>query len=179
MKTQHDIKVIVGADNGLDGGLCALSPVTGTILGVAPMPTRLRGGKREVCPIGVRRWLLGLEDCPSRVLCVIEEPLKHAKSSQAIRSMAISFGTLCTVAELIGCAGYRMQVTEWQRPVLGRVPKGKTKQRALEVATSLWPDQNWLASSRCRVAHDGMVDAALLAHHAQNTLLTPDYTYGS
>lgn len=173
----REIQTIVGVDNGLDGGLCALSPVSGFLFETSPMPTQMVGGKREVCPSSVRDWLLGLECPPQRILFAIEEPLKHAKSSQAMRSMALSFGTLCAAAELCGCWVRRVDVKEWQTPVLGRVPKGKTKQKALEVANKLWPDQNWLASARCRVAHDGMVDAALIAHYASTTL-APEHLYG-
>lgn len=174
----RNIQLVVGVDNGLDGGLCTLSPVSGDLLSAIPMPTRKIGGKREVCPTSVREWLLGLSCKPQRILFAVEEPLKHAKSSQAIRSMAISFGILSAVAEVCGLQTQRVQVAEWQRPMLGVVPKGKTKQRALAVATNLWPEQNWLANSRCRTAHDGMVDAALIGRFASNNL-TPDQLHGS
>jgi hypothetical protein len=167
-----DTSIVIGVDNGLDGGLCALSAFDGSLIHAIPMPTRQIGGKREVDPSAVYVWATGLGDFSSRILFAIEEPLKHAKSSQAMRSMGISFGLLCATAEMIGYHIRRIQVLDWQGPVLGRVARGKTKQRALEVASARWPDETWLASSRHRTPHDGMVDAALLAEFARNTYTT-------
>ena len=39
------------------------------------------------------------------------------------------------------------------------------KVASLYVARQLWPDQTFLASERCRVPHDGIVDAALIAYY--------------
>lgn len=166
--------IIVGVDNGLDGGLVAIAAFDGSIIDAMPMPTRLMNGKREVDPHAVSGFLYGLARHPSRLLFAIEEPLKHAKSSQAMRSMGISFGQLSAIAETIGCATMRVQVLDWQKAVLGKVARHQTKTRALAVATTLWPDQCWLASKRCKVPHDGMVDAALLARYARmKTFNTP------
>jgi hypothetical protein len=44
--------------------------------------------------------------------------------------------------------------------------KGNTKVTALKRANALWPEQDWLATKRSKVAHDGIVDAALIAHYA-------------
>jgi hypothetical protein len=39
------------------------------------------------------------------------------------------------------------------------------KATSLYVARQLWPDVDLRASDRCRVAHDGIVDAALIAYY--------------
>lgn len=39
------------------------------------------------------------------------------------------------------------------------------KEASLYVARQLWPDQNFLATERSRVPHDGVVDAALIAYY--------------
>jgi hypothetical protein len=52
--------------------------------------------------------------------------------------------------------------------MLGFIPKGKTKQVALETAQNLEPSENWLKNKRCRVPHDGLVDAFLIAHYYRN-----------
>lgn len=51
--------------------------------------------------------------------------------------------------------------------MLGKVLKGQTKKVALEKAQELEPEEKWLASPRCRVAHDGIVDAFLIAHYGR------------
>ena len=170
--SREKCNVVVGADNGLDGGLVALSEYTGHVLEKTPMPTRMIGKKREIDPHAVRDWLLSLNENPRNILLAIEEPLKHAKSSQAMRSMGISFGLLCGTGELSGMRTERVQVNDWQPMLLGRVPKGQTKTYALKAAAGLWPYECWLASQRCTTPHDGMVDAALIAQYARLKLLS-------
>lgn len=53
----------------------------------------------------------------------------------------------------------------WQSKMLGKVAKGETKKQAEILAKKLWPEQGFLASSRCRKPHDGMIDAALLTEY--------------
>ena len=52
--------------------------------------------------------------------------------------------------------------------MLGFTPKGKTKQAALGVAQNLEPSENWLKNKRCKVPHDGIIDAFLIAHYYRN-----------
>jgi hypothetical protein len=57
----------------------------------------------------------------------------------------------------------------WQRAVLGKVPQGQTKAAAFEKARKIWPDHEWPTKwPRGTVPHDGIIDAALIAHHARN-----------
>ena len=83
--------VIVGVDNGLNGGLVAISRYTGGVIAKTVMPILVRGKKKEIDIYKVYQWVLGLD---SRFIFAVEEPLHHAKSSQAVRSMGISFGNL-------------------------------------------------------------------------------------
>lgn len=39
------------------------------------------------------------------------------------------------------------------------------KTTSLYVARQIWPAEDWRASDRCRVPHDGIVDAALIAYY--------------
>jgi hypothetical protein len=153
--------VVIGVDNGISGGLCALDAATGAILSCKPMPLVTESGKEEPCVATVAGMLDELTD--HDCVFAVEEPLKHAKSSQAVRSMALSFGKLVAVAECHMIPVIRVQVGEWQTPMLGKVPKGQTKVAALRTANILWPNERWLPTARHRVAHDGMVDAALIA----------------
>lgn len=78
--------VIVGVDNGLNGGLVAISRYTGGVIAKTVMPNLVRGKKKEVDIYKVYQWVLSLD---SRFIFAVEEPLHHAKSSQAVRSMGI------------------------------------------------------------------------------------------
>ena len=161
--------VIVGVDNGLDGGLVAISKHTGGIIDKTIMPTLQRGKKREVDTRKVYEWVMGVD---SRFIFAIEEPLHHAKSSQAVRSMGISFGKLLGLAESREWAVECVKVRNWQQSMLGhlRAPYN-TKSAALAVATTLAPDENWVKSKRASKPHDGMVDAYLIAEYLRKKYL--------
>ena len=152
--------MIVGIDNGLDGGLCAVSKFDGSIIDKIRMPTLQMSKKKEIDIRIINQWLL---DFNTPFDLAIEEPLAHAKSSQAVRSMAISFGKLVGMAESHQYPVQRVSVHKWQKKMLGRMPKGKTKEFALALANSLAPKENWLANKRCKKPHDGMIDAYLIA----------------
>jgi len=154
--------VIVGCDNGLDGGLCAISAFDGGIIDKIAMPTMQRSKKREVAAAKINEWLTDLN---TPFTLAIEEPLAHAKSSQAVRSMAMSFGKIVGMAEVKGYDIVRVSVHKWQKEMLGNVPKGQTKIAAMKLAEQLAPAENWLKNKRCRTPHDGMVDAYLIAQY--------------
>ena len=154
--------MIVGVDNGLDGGLCAITQFDGSLIDRMAMPCRQQSKKREIDICKIHKWL---SDLNTPFVLAIEEPLAHAKSSQAVRSMAISFGKLLGMAECKDYEVARVSVHKWQKAMLGFIPKGKTKQVALETAQNLEPSENWLKNKRGRVPHDGLVDAFLIAHY--------------
>jgi len=59
----------------------------------------------------------------------------------------------------------------WQKVAWQGVTKQKTtKQTSLIAAKRLFPTESFLSSSRARNAHDGLVDAALIAYYASKTL---------
>ena len=159
-------KLIVGIDNGLDGGLCAITNFDGRIIAKTSMPTMQVSKKREVDISKVKRWLEYLDDFKnSRFVLAIEEPLAHAKSSQAVRSMALSFGKLLGMAESNEYEVNRISVHAWQKAMLGYWAKGESKQRALERAQEIAPNECWLKNKRCRKPHDGIIDAYLIARY--------------
>mgnify|MGYP003108785782 FL=1 len=153
--------MIVGIDNGLDGGLCAIAQFDGSLIDKIAMPCQQRSKKREIDIRKIHEWLV---DFNTPFVLAIEEPLAHAKSSQAVRSMAISFGKLLGMAECKGYVVARVSVHKWQKAMLGYMPKGQTKRAALDKAQAMEPSENWLKNKRCRTPHDGIVDAFLIAH---------------
>ena len=155
--------MIIGVDNGLNGGLVAISKTTGAVIDKTVMPTLHRCKKRETDTRKVYEWVMALE---SDFIFAIEEPLHHAKSSQAVRSMAISFGKLLGLAESRQWDVQCVKVRNWQKAMLGHLsPPYDTKKAALGVANMLAPEECWLKSKRCSKPHDGMVDAFLIARY--------------
>tara|TARA_Y100000004_G_C8943540_1_gene425218 strand:- start:244 stop:741 length:498 start_codon:yes stop_codon:yes gene_type:complete len=154
--------LIVGIDNGLDGGLCAIARFDGSVIDKIAMPTKWVSKKREVDTVKIKSWLLDLN---TPFTLAVEEPLAHAKSSQAVRSMALSFGKIVGMSESNGYDLFRVSVHKWQKVMLGFRKKGMTKQIALAKAEDLAPEECWLKNKRCRRPHDGMVDAFLIARY--------------
>ena len=154
--------MIVGVDNGLDGGLCAISDFDGGVIDKIPMPTMQKSKKREVDARKINEWLISLH---TPFTLAVEEPLAHAKSSQAVRSMALSFGKIVGMAEVKGYDLVRVSVHKWQKEIQGNIPKGMSKKFAMKIAESMAPEENWLKNKRCKKPHDGMVDAYLIAKY--------------
>jgi hypothetical protein len=157
--------IVVGIDNGLNGGLVAFCGKTNTIQDKICMPTKKRQSKSEVDIYKVDQWVEDLNLKKEETIVAIEEPLRHAKSSAAIRSMAISFGKLLALCELREWPYQCVQVRSWQNVMLGYFNKGQSKAKALQVATHLMPEENWLKSNRCSKPHDGLIDAFLIANY--------------
>ena len=154
--------MIVGIDNGLQGGLCAISKFDGGIVDKCSMPTMQRSKKTEIDTAKIKKWLLDLE---TPFVLAVEEPLGFAKSSQAVRSLALSFGKLMGMAECCEFEVNRISVHKWQKQMLGAVAKGNSTVFALGMAQELAPEENWLKNKRCRTPHDGMIDAFLIARY--------------
>jgi hypothetical protein len=155
--------MIIGIDNGLEGGLVAMRR-SGELYEYIKMPKELNGqcGKFEIDLPAVASWIGTFP--PEGMVIVIEEPLHAAGSSQSLRSMAMSFGGLRGILMGKGYDVVRMQVGEWQTKMIGRGPKGSSKKRALEASKKLWPSESFILKG-CRTPHDGIIDAALIAEY--------------
>ena len=160
--------ITIGIDNGISGGICAISAHNGAVISSIPMPTIKHNGKTEVDVLATLRYVRAF--LPQDVSIAIEEPLAHANSSQAIRSMALAFGMLYGSCLAHGLPVARIAVRPWQDAMLGkRREAGMTKVLALAKASELAPDETWLATKRSTTPHDGMIDAFLIARYYLNS----------
>lgn len=173
--------ITIGIDNGQKGGLAALGPCVGT----APIDTlRMpldRGGEIDVRTL--RDWIIEQARPAMPLVIVLETPLPHMKSSAAVAGLNRSFGliwgalrasTFPTETRLVFATPGR-GMDSWQREVLGvGVAKAgsDTKALALAKAEALWPGVSWTPLG-CRTPHDGIIDAALMAHW-QMTRIEPE-----
>lgn len=161
--------MILGIDNGLDGGLAALDR---DALYTWPMPTR-KLGKGRVIDVHALQSIIQLE---RPRLIVLEEASKHSAGVLALCSTWRSFGSILTVIELSGGRHEIVRPLQWQRAFWAKpkMPKGQkfdTKAAALNAANKLWPGRDWTKSEKATKAHDGMIDAALIAEWARRANL--------
>lgn len=156
--------IYLGIDNGVSGGLVALSDAS-QIVAMLPMPCQKARKGNEIEIKAVWDWIDAL-DAREKITTIIEEP-GGSKSSKAATSMAGSFHSLRCLCVLKNLRWHRVTPQSWQKEMLQGCKAGETKPRALAEARQLWPGESFLASPRCKVAHDGLIDAALIAEYAR------------
>lgn len=158
-------RVIIGIDNGLTGGLVALSDHPGPPIACMPMPTRGKAKGNEVDAEAVWDFICRHRD--NDITVILETPGKHSPGVQALCSMWDSYGAIRGVLESRGIRHHRITPQMWQKVMLPGCAKGDTKPAALARARQLWPAESWLASPRCNKPHDGMIDASLIAEYGR------------
>lgn len=169
--------IYLGIDGGPKGGIVALSPVAGLEpIMTAPLPVLKRGGVVLVDGKAVATLLRNLPWPDDGLHITIEDLPHHSMSKAAMRSMALNFGRLSGALEArlesdrvrieYVPAGNSLQ--SWQRVMLDKMTAkwDGTKAAALKAAGEIWPGFNW-TEPRCKVPHDGIIDAALLAEFSR------------
>lgn len=163
----------LGIDPGLTGGFVVVSG--SKIIYKMAMPTlsfTLQKGKtkKEIDREGVLSFLQKL---PERVHVVIEE--QKAYRGQNIDSSCTTcknYGIL--LMALTMAYGYVTEVSSslWQSHfgIVSIKESGgaSTKVQALFYAQSLYPDADFRKSNQAQVAHEGIVDACLIANYCQS-----------
>ena len=157
--------IYIGIDNGLTGGLVALSDHPGPPIDCMPMPTRGKAKGNEVDAEMI--WSFIDKWDRAIVTVILETPGKHSPGAQALCSMWDSYGAIRGVLESRGIRHHRITPQAWQKVMLPGCAKGDTKPAALARARQLWPAESWLASPRCSKPHDGMIDAALIGEYGR------------
>ena len=161
--------IYIGIDNGLTGGLVALSDHPGLLIESWPMPIQSKNKGNEVDALAL--WKIvskyGMTSLAFGITVILETPGKHSPGAQALCSMWDSFGAIRGVLESHGIRHHRIAPQTWQKAMLGKLEKGQTKPAALSKARQLWPDEKWLATPRSTKPHEGLIDAALIAEYAR------------
>jgi hypothetical protein len=172
--------IYLGIDNGISGGLAALSETAGAgIIAMCAMPVHKVTGhsigkerrvSNEVDVGKMVRWIAETIHNHDTTF-VIEECPGHANRASTMRSMATSYGLItgAIAAALPWCRIVRVRSgnpkDSWQNML--DCKRGEEKPAALKLAKALWPRETWLASKLCKTPHDGMIDAALIAEFAR------------
>ena len=174
--------MFIGIDNGLGGGIAVLDE-RGGIVATYTMPRttgpRGKGAAANIVDARVFSSIIGTY--PDAKFIAIERPA-GSQDVNAVQSMADSFATCRTVVECRRPGALRaLTAWDWQRtfwPAPPRAKKGEpkppkfdTKAAAMKAARVLWPHHDFLATSRSKVGHDGLIDACLIAEHLRRDVL--------
>jgi crossover junction endodeoxyribonuclease RuvC len=148
---------IVAFDPGLRGAIASIDDA-GT-LDVVPMP--LAAG--EMHPGVLASYLVSLN---KKIDHVFIEACQ-AMPKQGVSSMfkyGMGYGMIQGVTAALSLPYTCVKPRDWQRDMhRGTDASSDAKSRSLFAAYNLFPNQDWLASPRCKKPHDGSVDASLIA----------------
>lgn len=158
-------RVYIGVDNGLTGGLVAISDHPGPPISMIVMPTRGKSKGNEVDASAV--WDFIGTYAHERLTVILETPGKHSPGAQALCSMWDSYGAIRGVLESFKIRHHRITPQAWQKVMLPNCAEGDTKPAARAKAKQLWPNESFLSTARSSVPHTGLVDAILIAEYAR------------
>jgi hypothetical protein len=167
MKEKPDI--IIGIDNGISGAMVAISAYHGKVIDKILMPTRPSDRSRECDAVAVCEWIERFTRTDD-IAVALETPSKHSPGTLALCSMWDCYGAIRGILEANNIRHIRIAPQTWQKEMLGKVPKGETKPFARAKAKELWTTETWLATPRSKKAHEGLVDAALIAEFYRRKL---------
>ena len=162
------LKIRIGLDPGAKGGICIDIDNARSIF-IMPQTS-----KKVLDTHGLMEIIGNLPECDD-VHAVIEDV--HSISG-ASASSNFNFGFNCGFLEgvlsTLQIPYTKVSPKTWQKEMWMGVPniedsKGKkdTKGMSLIAAKRLFPKEIFLASQRCKVPHDGMVDAALICEYCK------------
>jgi hypothetical protein len=160
--------IYIGIDNGVSGGICAISdhPQT-SVIRMIPMPVSKARKGNEVNIRALHLWITEVTGGNlSNAVYIIEEP-GGSKSARAATSMAGSFHAVRGFFEAKFLRWERITPQAWQKKLLPGCKAGDSKPRALELASRTWPEETWLATDKSRKPHSGLYDAALIAEYGR------------
>lgn len=123
---------------------------------------------------------------PMRLFVTLEKsqpmpPLFKGKQNAEGEAPANISGTIANFNRGV-CRGYEWMLValgipyqlvaprSWQAVMHVGTPGSSTKQRSIMAAQRLFPSVSLLESARCRVAHDGMAEALLIAEYGRRAL---------
>lgn len=150
------MKIYIGIDVGANGGYCIMNS-EGVILTCAVL------GDLEL-------FMKEMHECSTKTYHAVFERV-HAMPGQGVSSM-FTFGKNVGTIEGI-LKAYRVPYSTvtpqtWQKEIhVGIDKKLDPKERSRQAAVRLFPHSDFRKSDRCKKAHDGIVDAVLIAEYAR------------
>jgi len=174
--------LIFGCDPGLSGGVSLLNE-KGELQLVEPMPVIVtegkgktkKGNKKKETKLDIERLKeMFNQNRALRVLVVLEkqQAMKKGGQTQGVSSTfktGMNYGILIGLLEGLNVEYVIIPSVTWKNAVIGKNrEKGSTeanKRASLKKAQELFPREDFLATSRSYVPHDGMYESALIGYH--------------
>lgn len=157
---------VLGVDNGLDGGLAIVEDGKIVECYVAPTVT-VKDSKREYNADEIVALISTAN--PDHIFLEKAQPMPD-QGVTSMFSTGLGYGMYRGIIAALKIPHTLVHPKTWQKVMFQDLPKTDTKAMSHIVCMRLWPGQSWLASPRCRKAHDGMTDAAMIAAYGFRVL---------
>jgi hypothetical protein len=165
------MRVYVGLDPGMTGGLAAVSE-SGELLGVAAMP-RVNGSTGPQDYHAIKEWFVSVKKLGKVEAALERVSVRPGEGVKSTLTAGTNWGFLKGMLVAIGARYVEPTPQSWKKalglPKRSGKERKKGKEDAVVLATQLFPGIN-LTPGRKRVPHDGMADAVLIAEYARRTL---------
>jgi len=163
--------MIVGIDNGLSGAIVALNGERIAFKRAMPVT-----GEKRVHDV---MEIVRIMEAAAPVEHVFIE-LPQMRPGQGVKSpfsVGKGFGYVVGIICALRFPYTTVPPQTWQKEMFRGIPKDPdTKAMSYRACQMIWPRESWLASDRCKVAHDGMTDAALIAEFGRRLKHGPGAT---
>lgn len=147
---------IVGIDPGISGALVCMKD---------GRPEHLRRLPFEGNRLDVRELLRWLNALRPEMVCLEEYMAVSMQSLSSTVTGARNHGKVEAVCLALALPVVQVSPFDWHKALGFPKDDRPAKAKALELAVALYPAVN-LVPDGCRVPHDGIVDALLIAHYA-------------
>ena len=164
--------MIIGIDNGLDGGVSYLDPNGNVGLDVMPTVGGEGGGKRSYDIQSMVRILNKIRTLASGFGWGIHCYLEHAQAfpGQGVSSMfsvGLGFGLWQGILSALFVPYTLVRPQAWQKVMFEGLDRSDTKKCSALVVSRLYPGTDFRASDKCRKAHEGLTDATCIAAYGK------------
>lgn len=159
--------IVIGIDNGLDGGIVAIASDGLLISSVTPT---LGTGKRSYDVQHMADTLRDVVDANAGGDCMAFLERAQAMPGQGVSSMfsiGFGFGIWQGLLTALRVPFEIVSPRKWQNEMFVGINRTDTKAASALVAQRLRPDVDWRASPRCRKPHDGLTDAYCIAEYGR------------
>lgn len=167
---------VLGIDNGLRGALVCLNTNNATFaLQKTVMPIiESKGDKTEYDVGAITDFIVS---CAPDHIYLEYAYCMPKMAVQSVFSTANGFGIMRGIIGALKIPHTLVRPQEWQKAMFCGCGKNDTKATSVKVCKRLFPQFDWRATERCKKAHDGLTDAALIAEYGRRLLAGNDTTF--
>lgn len=170
--------LILGIDPGLSGGIAVMHQKSGKVETKFKMPIFKEKGGSFIQSDQIIEFFF---DIYKPTHTIIEK--QHSRPTDGKRSLnktLVNYGILLGIIEsycltsdkdvsfnIVNPSSWQIKMFEGVDKILDKKGKKDTKEMAREKCRKLWPEEDFRATKRSRIMHDGICDAMLITEYGR------------